>query len=184
MFNSIKNKFVKNNTYDDISILYDIVDIYDNYILVKRDNILKQIHIYKIEPVTILNVTNHISNNILGVYTEFLRSVNADFQIYIENSKININDYFENIVIDEENNNKSKLARTYKKELDDYLNENSIYTLNYYIIIEIDQNNHLEQLNKDMSNLVQTGIIIEKLEGKEGLEKFIYTKVNKVDNIC
>jgi hypothetical protein len=42
MFNSFKNIFNKNNMYDDISILYDIVDICDTYILVKRDNVLKQ----------------------------------------------------------------------------------------------------------------------------------------------
>lgn len=35
MFNLIKNKFTENNMYDDISILYDVVDICDNHILVK-----------------------------------------------------------------------------------------------------------------------------------------------------
>lgn len=184
MFNLIKNKFTENNMYDDISILYDVVDICDNHILVKRKNILKQIHIFKLEPVTILNVTNNISENIISIYTEFLRSVNIDFQIYIENSKINIDNYFSSIQLDKENVNKDKLAKIYKKELESYLTESNIYMLNYYIILEIESEYDLQQIYKDMCNLIKTGIIVEKLEGKEELEKFLYRKVNKVDNIC
>lgn len=45
MFNLIKNKFIKNNVYEDISIVYDVVDVCDNYISIK--NIWKTVDITK-----------------------------------------------------------------------------------------------------------------------------------------
>lgn len=170
--------------YDDISTLYDIVDICDTYILVKRDNLLRQVHIYRIEPVSVINTKNADINKILDVYTEFLRNVNVDFQIYIENSKMNINSYFDNIDIDYENTNKTKLAKMYKHEIYNYLIENNIYILNYYIVAEVSAESNITPLCSDINNLTKSGIYVEKLEGKETLNNFIYTKVNKVDNIC
>jgi|GEM_PF-3010453 len=184
MFNQIKNQFTKNNIYEDIYKVYDVVDINDNCILTKKNNVLKQIHIYKVEPITILNITESITANIITLYTEFLRSMNYDFQIYIENCQVNINNYFENIIIDDENINKNKLAKIYKSELETSLNENNIYICNYYIVIAIEEENDLNDINKNIYSLSKIGVSIEKLQGKEKLDNFLYSKSNKVDNIC
>lgn len=63
MINLSKNNFNKNCIYQDISTVFDIADICDNYIVIKKLNSLKQLHIYKIEPVTILNI-NEFRNTI------------------------------------------------------------------------------------------------------------------------
>lgn len=179
-----KNKFIKNNIYEDISTLYDVVDICDNYILVKKSKGLSQIHIYKIEPVTLLNSTKYVMDNILNTYIEFLRSMNIDFQIYMENTKVNMNDYFNHIVLTDKNTNKEKLARIYKGELESFFNDNNIYVFNYYIILTIDSKSNLDEINKDIYNLEKVGVCILKLEGKDILSSFIYSKINKVENIC
>jgi len=184
MFDTFKNKFTKNNIYEDISTLYDIVDICDNYILAKKSNSLKQIHIYKIEPVTLLNSTKYVMDNILNTYIEFLRSMNIDYQIYMENTKVNMNDYFNHIVLTDQNANKEKLARIYKGELENFFNDNNIYIFNYYIVLTIDIKDNLDEITKDIYNLEKIGLCIIKLEGKENLNSFIYSKINKVDNIC
>jgi hypothetical protein len=184
MLNLIKNKFIKNKVYDDISKVYDVIDINDNFILTKKNNIVKQIHIFKVEPITILNITESIGKNIIASYTEFLRSMNCDFQIYIENTEINMNNYFENIISDENNINKNKLANMYKTELERSLNANNIYICNYYIVLMIGDEHNLEEISKNIYNLCKVGIYIEKLQGKTNLDNFLYSKVNKVDNIC
>ncbi|MDD2376575.1 MAG: hypothetical protein PHD15_00900 [Clostridia bacterium] len=184
MLNLIKNKFMKNSIYDDISKVYDVIDINDNCILIRRLSILKQIHIYKVEPITILNITESISKNIITLYTEFLRSMNCDFQIYIENTEVNINSYFDNITLDDKNINKNKLVQKYKSELEKSLNENNIYINNYYIVLTVIDGNSIEEISKNIYNLCKIGVFIEKIEGKVKLDNFLYSKSNKVDNIC
>ena len=184
MLNLIKNKFTKNNVYGDISKVYDVIDINDNCILIKKFNIMKQIHIYKVEPITILNITESIGKNIIASYTEFLRSMNCDFQIYIENTEVNMNNYFKNINLNTNNVNKNKLAKMYKSELETSLNMNNIYICNYYIILTVGDEHNLEELSKNIYNLCKTGVSIEKLQGKTNLDNFLYSKINKVDNIC
>lgn len=184
MLNLIKDKFITKNIYEDISTVYDIIDTNDNCILIKKLNTVRQIHIFKVEPVMILNITESIIKNIVNSYTEFLRSMNCDFQIYIENTKVNINNYFNNIVLDDTNINKNRLAKSYKEELGKSLNENNIYICNYYVVLTIDENNSTDEIFRNIYNLCKTGVSIEKLEGKETLDRFLYSKINKVDNIC
>lgn len=183
MLNLIKNKFITKNIYADISTLYDIIDINDNCILIKQQNIIKQVHIYKVEPVMILNIRESISKNVITSYTEFLRGMNHDFQIYIENTKVNINNYFNNINLDDTNINKNKLAQIYKLELEKTLNENNIYIFNYYIVLLTENNENIEEINKGIYNLCKTGVSIEKLQGRDNLDSFIYSKINKVESI-
>jgi len=184
MLNLVKSKFMKNSIYEDISKVYDVVGINDNCILIKKLNILNQIHIFKVEPITILNITESISNDIITLYTEFLRSMNCDFQIYIENTEVNINNYFNNIISDDKNISKNKLAEKYKNELEKYLNENNIYICNYYIILTLKDENNVEEIFKNIYGLCKIGVSIEKVEGIANLNNFLYLKVNKVDNIC
>jgi len=143
-----------------------------------------QIHIYKVEPITILNITESISNNIITLYTEFLRSMNCDFQIYIENTEVNINNYFNNIILDDTNVNKNKLEKIYKSELEKSLNDNNIYICNYYIVITVEDNNNLEEISKNIYGLCKIGVSIEKIEGKINLDNFLYSRANKVENVC
>jgi hypothetical protein len=184
MFNLIKNKFIKNNVYEDISIVYDVVDVCDNYISIKRSNTIEQLHIYRVEPVTIINITETVSKNIISIYTEFLRNMNCDFQIYIENVEVNLSNYFNNITIDNSNINKNKLAMIYRNQLEKSLKQNSIYINNYYIAITINEKFDIREISKNINDLSRIGVFAEKLEGNEELNKFLYMKVNKVDNIC
>ncbi len=184
MLKLIKNKLLGNSIYGDISTLYDILDIDDNCILIKKLNVVKQIHIFKIYPVTILNINESISKNIISLYTEFLRSMNTDFQIYIENTEVNITNYFNNIILDNTNISKSKLAHIYRKELEKTLNENNIYICNYYIVLTVDDEKALEEACKNIYSLSKIGVSVQKVEGKVNLDNFLYSKVNKVDDIC
>jgi hypothetical protein len=183
MLNFKKNNFITKNIYADISILYDIVDVNDNGILIKHQNSLKQVHIYKVEPIMVLNIEESICKNVINSYTEFLRGMNYDFQIYIENTKVNINNYFNNINLDDMSINKNKLAQIYKLELEKSLSENNIYIFNYYIALLIENNYNIEEINKNIYNLCKTGVSIEKLQGKDNLDSFVFSKINKVENV-
>ena len=83
--------------FDDIKKVFNILDITDEYILVKNKESTNKIYIYEIEPVTFLNFSIDVQSNILNLYSEFLRESNFKFQIYISNRKINIQKYIKNI---------------------------------------------------------------------------------------
>ena len=67
--------------YQDINKLYNLVDITDSYVLIKDNDVVKKVYIYEIEPVTFLNFSIELQNNILNLYNEFLRELNLEFQI-------------------------------------------------------------------------------------------------------
>lgn len=169
--------------YADISKLYNISGIYDTYICIKESNKKKYIHIYNIKPVVILNSSKIDMQKIIQNYSEFLRSVNYNFQIFIENEEININSYFSNINI-EENSNKKSIIEVYKKEFEKLLVKNSIYVSNYYIIVSLYEKESEAELNHLINNLNETGVTVEKLMKEEILEKFIYSKINMEKGIC
>lgn len=184
MLNLIKDKITTKKIYEDISILYDVVDINDNCILIKSINTIKELHVYKVEPIMILDYNQSIINNVMTSYMEFLRSMNCDFQIYIENKKVNINNYFKSITLDDTNINKNKLCKIYRDELEKSLNEDNIYVSNYYICVILENKEKIEDINKQIFNLCNSGLVIEKLEGNSYLDNFLYSKINKVDNLC
>ncbi|MEG1705430.1 MAG: hypothetical protein RR290_02515 [Clostridia bacterium] len=176
----IKNKKIN---YEDISKLYNIISINEEYISIKHQNKIKHLHIYKIEPVVILNSSKANLQNIIQNYSEFLRSINYNFQIFIENEKVNINNYFKGINI-EENSHKVAVIDMYKKEFENVLSQNNIYISTYYIAVSLNENDNVSELNNILYNLSKSEIVVEKLKGKEFLEKYIYLKVNMEQEIC
>ena len=83
--------------YNNIKQLYNITSVADKYIFVKERDVMKKVYLYEIEPVTFLNFSIDIQSNILNLYNEFLRELNLNFQIYISNKKVNIQNYIQNI---------------------------------------------------------------------------------------
>ena len=79
--------------YNNIKQLYNITSVADKYIFVKERDVMKKVYLYEIEPVTFLNFSIDIQSNILNLYNEFLRELNLNFQIYISNKKVNIQNY-------------------------------------------------------------------------------------------
>ena len=65
--------------------------------MVKDKDKTKKVYIYEIEPVTFLNFSMELQTNILNLYNEYLRSMKYEFQIYISNQKINIQNYILNL---------------------------------------------------------------------------------------
>ena len=98
-----------NIKYESINKLFNLIDITDSYILVKNKEKTKKIYVYEIEPVTFLNFSMNVQSNILNLYNEFLRELNFEFQIFISNKKINVENYIRNL---------SKLIEKSDKELE------------------------------------------------------------------
>lgn len=169
--------------YKDITKLYNIKSIEDEYIFVNYKGLDTKIYIYKIEPIVMLGLSEEEKENILMVYKELLRQVNFDFQILMINSKLNIDKYIQNII---SRTNISKienieLKNKYIKDIKEKLIKENIYEKDYYIIISISYNTccNISSIDNVIKKLNKIGCTTKKVSGKNNLKKLLYKCINK-----
>lgn len=171
------------NKYKDITKLYNILDILDEYILINYKGNVEKIYMYKIEPIVMLGLSKIEQENILTIFKELLKQVNFDFQILMLNSKLNIEKYINNLI---SQTNISKLENinlknNYIKDIKEKLIKEKIYETDYYIIISITYDTSIEI--KDVDNVInklkKIGCDVKKVKGKNNLEKLMYRCINK-----
>lgn len=181
---------IKNMNYrhrsKDISKLFNIKDISKGSITI--DNITENlaIHIYKIEPVLLINITENIKSLILSKYTEFLREIDCDFQIYIESRKIDGNKYFDtNESINVGRNSSSNyinLFNQYKSSINQLFFNQKIYIKNYYIVFSLNQKNldKEKQIQSCLLKLNDLGCNVIRISDDNELKDLIYESINKI----
>lgn len=170
--------------YNNIKQLYNITSVTDKYIFVKEKDVMKKVYLYEIEPVTFLNFSIDIQSNILNLYNEFLRELNLNFQIYISNKKVNIQNYIQSIkqaISSIENPNIQNLSERYISSVSKELENESIYTTKYYIIISVGTNEDIAMDNVDniISKLNYIGCNVSRICDKRTLKNILYETINK-----
>ncbi len=170
--------------YNNIKQLYNITSVADKYIFVKERDVMKKVYLYEIEPVTFLNFSIDIQSNILNLYNEFLRELNLNFQIYISNKKVNIQNYIQNIkqaINSLDNPIIQSLSERYVNSISAELENQSIYTTKYYIVISVSTNEDINMDNVDniISKLNYIGCNVNKICDKNILKNILYESINK-----
>ena len=175
---------LKKESFKDIEKLYNIIDIKD-CIISKTDNTIIKSYVYKITPITILNLSKEHQNDIINKYIEFLRQTDMEFKIFIINKKLDIEKYIKENMKTPENNNKAlkKIYRLYVENMKQKLVEEKIYITEYYIVISFESNNiKIEDFENNLYKLNDVGCEIEKINNKKTLENYMYQCINKQYN--
>lgn len=170
--------------YNDIKQVYNIASVTDKYISVKERDVIKNIYLYEIEPITFLNFSFDVQSNILNLYNEFLRELNLNFQIYISNKKVDIKNYISNTqkAISKVNNlNVQRLSERYIDCIAKELENESIYSTKYYIIISVSTIDTIDMDNVDniISKLNYIGCTVNRICDKRTLKNILYESINK-----
>ncbi len=156
----------------------------DTYILAKDREKTKKIYIYEIEPVTFLNFSMDVQSNILNLYNELLRELNFEFQIFISNKKINVDNYIKNLTkIINQNARKSyvNLMNSYIESISKELENQMIYTTKYYIVISLDREDEYDitQIDEIIKKLNYVGCNTKRIKSKEDIQNILYENLNK-----
>lgn len=170
--------------YEDIRKLYNFIDITDKYILLRDKDRIKKIYIYEVEPVTFLNFSIEVQSNILNLYSEFLRELNFNFQIYISNKKVNIQKYISNLqrsINKDTNESYSILVNNYLSSIESQLEKESIYTTKFYFVISLNRENEIEinSLDNIIKKLDTMGCNTRRIANKRELKNLLYECINK-----
>lgn len=148
--------------------------------MVKDKDKTKKVYIYEIEPVTFLNFSMELQTNILNLYNEYLRSMKYEFQIYISNQKINIQNYILNLESISKQNPKTE-AKEYIKSIKEELTKEKIYVTKYYIIVALDrtETEDIIQVDTMVDKLNNIGCKVKRIKVKKELCKILYEGINK-----
>lgn len=170
--------------YDNIKNLFNFIDITDKYILIKDRDKIKKVYIYEIEPVTLLNFSIEVQSNILNLYSEFLRELNLEFQIYISNKKVNIPKYIESLKNSMSKKNSfsyNNLLSKYISSITEKLEDEIIYNTKYYLVLSIDRDELIDFSTVDytIKKLNNIGCNVQKINSKRKIETLLYESINK-----
>ncbi|MBO5477896.1 MAG: hypothetical protein J6A15_09115 [Clostridia bacterium] len=170
--------------YDDVKKVFNFIDVTDKYILIKDRDKIKKVYIYQIEPVTFLNFSIDVQSNILNLYSEFLRELNFEFQIYISNKKINIQQYIQNIeksISKKDSKKYASIVNNYIASIAEQLEDETIYTTKYYLVISLERNEQIEisSIDNIVKKLDNIGCNTKRLSSKRKLELLLYESINK-----
>lgn len=173
-----------NIKYEDINKLFNIIDVTDTYILLKDKDKTRKIYIYEIEPVTFLNFSMDVQSNILNLYNEFLRELNLEFQIFISNKKINIENYINNLSkLINKNVSESyvSMMNSYLQSIEKELENEMIYTKKYYIVISFNRESDydINQIDNIIKKLDYVGCNTKRIKTKRCLKSVLYENFNK-----
>lgn len=148
--------------------------------MVKDKDKTKKVYIYEIEPITFLNFSMELQTNILNLYNEYLRSMKYEFQIYISNQKINIQNYILNLESISKQNPKTE-AKEYIKSIKEELTKEKIYVTKYYIIVALDrtETEDIIQVDTMVNKLNNIGCKVKRIKVKKELCKILYEGINK-----
>lgn len=166
----MKSKY-KNKPIDNIENLYNIKDIYENHYINNENN---AVVIYEITPIVITDNINETQDKIYEFYLEFLKTIDFDFKIYIEN------DYYEvknqNITTNEY---KESLREEYFNNLKELVNKNQVFIKTFYLIVTVKNINELKELDRHINILKNIGLEIKLLDSKQKIEYVLYKSINR-----
>lgn len=172
------------NKYKDIRGIYNIISIEDDYILVQRKNKTEKVYIYEVKPLLFLDLEEDMQNNIVSIYTEFLRRIESNIQFYITNRKLNIDQYIKDQFFKKEFNNTrlDDIYNQYVSDIKDKLKSENIFTTKIYIVFSQNskENNDIKELEDHILLLERLGCKISKITRKSNLKQILFETLNKI----
>lgn len=167
----IKNTNTNKSNISDIESLYNIKTIYEDYYI---NNENKIVIMFEIDPIVITNLTKDIEELIYTIYSEFLKSINNDFKIYIKNDNYKVKQ------IKEENNSfKSELKNEYINNLKFLIKENDVFLKKYYIIITTNDLKEIKDVEKQIYTLNNIGLNVKRISNINKIKELIKESVNR-----
>lgn len=171
------------NKYQDIKKIFPIQGITQEYILINDKGNHLKVLIYKIEPIVMLGLSQTEKENIVMVYKELLRQVNFDFQIIMLNSKLNIDQYIEQLIkkMDIAKIKNISLKNKYVEDIKSKLLKENIYETDYYIAISISGNTNLDiyAIDNVIKKLERIGCATKRIYGRNKLQDLLYRGIHK-----
>ena len=173
----------KVNKYKDIKKLYNNYEIIGDHIVVceEKNNIktYRKIYIYKIEPLILLDDNIDVINKIINNFECFLRQMSINFQIFIKNKKLDINNYINDIFESEEKLNSATLKKKYFDYFKELIGKNKLYILHYYFIIVINKEDDINNIEDSFNLLKGIDCNVKKLSEKD-INDLLYESINKI----
>ncbi len=179
MIKSIRGvvKFKYQNIYE----LYNIKEIANDYVLVKRKKNLEKLYIFEVRPMTILDNSLYIKEEIIDLYLQFLQEIKSNFQICISNKKMDVEKYIEKYYPLESIAENNDIYNLYKERLKEELQKEEIYESKMYIVVSIDlkSNDCIDEVKNTISKLNKIGCKTKQIENVNNLKELLYGFLNK-----
>ena len=152
--------------------------------MLKENDRVKKVYIYEVEPVTFLNFSIDVQSNILNLYSEFLHEFNLNFQIYISNKKINLENYIktiQNAIITTGDSKYKELVEKYILGIESQLIDESVYQTKYYIVISFarEETIDINSVDSIISKLEDIGCMVSRIKSKSKIKKLLFESINK-----
>lgn len=131
-----------------------------------------------------LDLEVDMQNNILSIYTEFLRRIDNNIQFYIINRKLNIDQYIYNqfLDIDFHNEELENIYQLYIKDIQSRLELENIFTTKMYIICSKNakEKHDIKEFEQSILLLERIGCKITKIIKSKSLKQILFETANKV----
>lgn len=170
---SFKSKF------RDINEIFNVVQITEEYIIIKENNEYLKVYIYEVEPIILLDLNESTMENIILQYKEFLRQINFDFQVLVINKEISFKEYIKKVFNDKLNS--TKIYSSYINDMEIKFKNENIFETVYYIIVKIKDNNMLnvDTVDNSIKILSKIGCKVNRIIDKNKLTKILNNSINK-----
>ena len=168
--------------YKDINNIFNIVDMYDDYVVCLNRKNIEYLYIYEIVDTNIYEITPEVISEVRKMFKEFLKEVGFDFKFVIKNEKMDVQKYLKRL---EKNIRKeiigTALCSEFFKDLKEKIESEEIYEKKSYFIVNLPKNT--DDVVNNVDNLVgkfeKVGCKIRKIDKKEELRKILYESINK-----
>ncbi len=167
--------------YKNIDELYNIKDVTDEYILVKRNKSQERIYIFKVKPLVLLDMSVETKQDIINIYMQFLKELTLPFEICISNKKIDVDNYINTYFLNKSKQINEDIFKAYVDELRTELKKDDIYETVIYIIVSenVKKQSEINDIKRTLVKLEKIGCKVEQIVNKDKLKEVLFNAINK-----
>ena len=153
--------------------MYGLEEIKDDGVIVVNK---REIAIYKVNPVNIIAWDLETKQKIISSYIATLRGMSDTFQIVVSKEKSTLKqdiEQYKKRLLEVENYGLKIALKKYIEYLQKIENENGIYEVKHYLIVEVKNNELDENIRNTFSNMNEFGIDIRKITRKAEVQNVL-----------
>ena len=157
----------------DVSSLYNIEKITEDGVISVNK---REICIYKVNPVNIIAWDKEMKERIISSYIATLKGMPDTFQIVVSQQKSTLRNDIEQYkkrLLEVENYGLKMALKKYIEYLQKIENENGIYEIKHYLIVEETGEKGKENIHNAFVNMNEFGLDIRKITRKSEVENVI-----------
>lgn len=157
----------------DVSSLYNIERIAEDGVIFANK---RKISIYKVNPVNIIAWNKEMKNKIISAYIATLRGMPDMFQIVVTKQKSTLKndiELYKKRLLEVENYGLKMALKNYVEYLQKIENENGIYEIKHYLIVEEKGREETENIHNAFLNMNEFGMEIKRVNRKAEVENVI-----------